>query len=114
MKRTTKEHKSSHGLPNKAAMLLMVLALPLFLTKTAFAENSAPVSFAYWHVCTDLQGVSDQKKCEIRNFVLESIEAPAAPQWLSRLKREGASVVISVLQVGWSGVWHENRTPPRI
>jgi hypothetical protein len=28
-------------------MLLVVLALPLFLAKTAFAENSAPASFAY-------------------------------------------------------------------
>jgi len=77
-------------------MLLMVLALPLLLAKTAFAENSAPASFAYWHVWTDPQGISHQKKCEIRNFVLESIEPPAAPQWLRRLKTGGASVVISV------------------
>ena len=89
-------------------MLLAVLALPLFLAKTAFAENSAPASFAYWDVWTDPQGVSHQKKCEIRNFVLESIEPPAAPQWLDRLKTQGASVVISVLPVGWVGIWHEN------
>jgi hypothetical protein len=31
-------------------MLLAVLALPLFLAKTAFAENSAPASFAYCDV----------------------------------------------------------------
>jgi hypothetical protein len=111
MKRTTKEHRFSHGLLNKAVMLLVVLALPLFLAKTAFAENSAPTSFAYWHVWTDPQGVSNQKKCEIRNFVLESIEPPAAPQWLRRLKTEGASVVISVLPVGWVGIWHENPKP---
>jgi hypothetical protein len=79
MKKTTNEHKSSHRLPNKGVMLLAVLALPLFLAKTAFAENSAPASFAYWDVWTDPQGVSHQKKCEIRNFVLESIEPPAAP-----------------------------------
>jgi hypothetical protein len=67
-------------------MLLMVFALPLFLTKTAFAEKSPPASFAYWHVWTDPQGISHQKKCEIRNFVLESIEPPAGPQWLGGLK----------------------------
>src|SRR5437016_7932551 len=100
MKRTTKELKFTHGLPNKAVVFLVVLALPLFLVKTALAENSAPASFAYWHVWTDPQGVSHQKKCEIRNFVLESIEPPAAPQWLTRLKTEGASVVVSVLPVG--------------
>jgi quercetin dioxygenase-like cupin family protein len=111
MKRITKEHKSSHGLPNKGIMLLVVLALPLFLTKTAFAENGAPASFGYWHVWTDPQGVSHQKKCEIRNFVLQSIEPPAAPQWLNRLKTEGASVVISVLPAGWIGIWHENPKP---
>jgi hypothetical protein len=86
-------------------MLLVVLALPLFLAKTAFAGNGAPASFAYWHAWTDPQGVSNQKKCEIRNFVLESIEPPAAPQWLIRLETEGASVVISVLPVDWVGVW---------
>src|SRR6266850_4658235 len=111
MKRTTNERKFSHGLPNKGLMLLAVLALPLFLAKTAFAENSAPASFAYWHVWTDPHGISHQKKCEIRNFVLESIEPPAAPQWLRRLKTGGASVVISVLPVGWVGIWHENPKP---
>src|SRR4029077_7409465 len=111
MKRTTKELNSTHGLRNKAVMLLVVLALPLFLAGTAFAGNGAPASFAYWHVWTNPQGVSHQKKCEIRNFVLESIEAPAAPQWLSRLKTEGASVVISVLPVGWVGIWDENPKP---
>src|ERR1700745_4226719 len=107
MKTRIKEDKSGHGPPNKAVMLLVVLALPLFLAKTAFAENSAPPSFSYWHVWTDPQGVSHQKKCEIRSFVLQSIEPPAAPQWLSRLKTEGASVVIRVFPVGWVGIWHE-------
>src|SRR5947199_10547233 len=109
MKRTTKEHKSSHGLPNKAVMLLMVLALPLFLAKTAFAENRAPVSFAYWHVWTDLQGVSHQKKCEIRNFVLESIEPPAAPQCLSRLKTEAPVWSVVYCRSAWAGFCMETR-----
>jgi quercetin dioxygenase-like cupin family protein len=45
------------------------------------------------------------------NFVLESIAPPAAPQWLDRLKAEGAQVVVMVLPVGWVGTWHENPKP---
>ncbi len=107
----TKERKFSKGLANAAAMLLAISALSSLSATKALAENNVPPSFNYWHVWTDGQGVSHQKKCEIRNFVLESIEPPAAPQWLSRLKTEGASVVISVLPVGWVGIWHENPKP---
>ena len=92
-------------------MLLMISALTSLRATKALAENNVPPSFNYWHVWTDGQGVSHQKQCEIRNFVLESIEPPAAPQWLSRLKTEGASVVISVLPVGWVAIWHENPKP---
>ncbi len=94
-----------------ALMFLAILALPLVSAKTAWADKQASPSFAYWHVWTDGQGVSHQQKCEIRNFVLESIEPPASPQWLRRLRTEGASVVISVLPVGWVGTWHENPKP---
>jgi len=107
----TKERKFSKRLANAAAMLLAISALSSLSATKALAENNVPPSFNYWHVWTDGQGVSHQKKCEIRNFVLESIEPPAAPQWLSRLKTEGASVVISVLPVGWVGIWHENPKP---
>jgi hypothetical protein len=110
MNPTTKKRESAKRLPKEAVvrlailalMFLAILALPLVSAKTALADNKASPSFAYWHVWTDAQGVSHQKKCEIHNFVLESIEPPAAPQWLSQLKTEGASVVISVLPVGWS------------
>jgi hypothetical protein len=119
MNPTNKKRESAKRLPKEAVVLLAIfalmflaiLALPLVSAKTALADKQASPSFAYWHVWTDGQGVSHQKKCEVRNFVLESIEPPASPQWLRRLKTEGASVVISVLPVGWVGTWHENPKP---
>jgi hypothetical protein len=119
MNPTSKKRESAKRLPKEAVVLLAILALmflatlalPLVSAKTAVADNQASPSFAYWHVWTDGQGVSHQKKCEIHNFVLKSIEPPASPQWLRRLKTEGASVIISVLPVGWVGIWHENPKP---
>src|SRR5271166_6356143 len=60
---------------------------------------------------TDGRGVSHQTRCEMKEFMLQSIEPPASPQWLNRLRAEGASVIISVLPPGWIGTWHENPRP---
>jgi hypothetical protein len=77
----------------------------------ALADDKAPPVVGYWHVWTDANGVSHQAKFKLRNFSLQSIEPPASPQWLDRMKAEGATVVFSVLPVGWKGTWHENPKP---
>lgn len=82
-----------------------------FLAGFARADEKSPPHVNYWHVWTDDHGVSHQTRCEMSNFVLESIEPPASPQWLDRHHAEGASVIISLLPPGWIGAWHENPKP---
>jgi len=65
----------------------------------------------YWHVWADAQGVSHQQRCRMTQFVLESIQAPAQPQWQGRRTRGEMTMLISVLPVGWIGQWHENPQP---
>ena len=90
---------------------LLALTLSPILPSQADADNTSPPALNYWHVWTDADGVSHQTKCEMSNFVLESIAPPAAPRWLDRLKAEGAQVVVAVLPAGWVGTWHENPKP---
>ncbi|WP_013334688.1 cupin domain-containing protein [Gloeothece verrucosa] len=65
----------------------------------------------YWHVWTDEQGISHQSRRQIQNFKLKSIADSASPQWIAQFKQKGATVVFSVLPVGWTGIWHENPKP---
>jgi hypothetical protein len=73
-------------------------------------DKTRPIVY-YWQVWIDSNGISHQTRCALHDFALQSISPPAYPQWLDRLKAEGASVVISVLPVGWIGTWHENPRP---
>lgn len=82
-----------------------------FLSLTLQSWADQPPTFSYWHAWTDPKGVTHQTRCEMHNFVLKSIEPPASPQWLDRMKGSGATVLISVLPVGWTGPWHENPKP---
>ncbi|HEX4052094.1 MAG TPA: hypothetical protein VHY19_14575 [Steroidobacteraceae bacterium] len=74
------------------------------------AERAAP-SIGYWHVWADADGMSHQSRCHIDEFVLESMQPPAEPQWQGRRMRGTTSTLISVLPVGWIGQWHENPRP---
>ena len=47
------------------------------------AEQSMP-TVPYWHVWTDENGVSHQKRCELSAFELQSISEGAAPSWIDR------------------------------
>ena len=58
---------------------------------TAKAEDQSPPKVPYWHVWTDDKGVSHQTRGELSQFELKSIEPPALPQWLDRLKAEGGN-----------------------
>jgi hypothetical protein len=70
-----------------------------------------PPKVLYWHTWTDKQGITHQARCELGSFVLQSISPPAAPQWLDRMKSEGAANILTVLPAGWKGPWHENPKP---
>ncbi len=73
-------------------------------------EQAAP-RVAYWHVWTDADGVSHQSRCHMDEFVLQSIQPPAEPQWQGRRVQGSMTTLISVLPVGWIGQWHENPRP---
>ena len=65
----------------------------------------------YWHLYTDDQGVSRQRRCAFTDFERRSISEPARPQWIGRRTRGAVSVVFTVQPVGWVGEWHENPHP---
>ena len=65
---------------------------------------------AYWHLWTDVAGISHQTRCALTEFDLKGV-GHAAPQWNNRQRRSEASVVFTVQPVGWMGDWHENPTP---
>ena len=77
--------------------------------KTESSDPSPTID--YWHVWTDLDGISHQSRCQIHAFTLKSISPPASPQWLDSLQQSGATVVFTVQPVGWVGSWHENPKP---
>jgi hypothetical protein len=74
------------------------------------AEQSTP-TVPYWHVWTDENGVSHQKRCELSAFEFQSISEGAAPSWIDKQCTPGATVLVVVQPVGWVGEWHENPKP---
>ena len=64
----------------------------------------------YWHLWTDDAGVSHQDHRELSDFKLGAV-GDAAPQWNAKQPRGDATVVFTVLPVGWIGEWHENPAP---
>ena len=75
------------------------------------APHQAAPSVDYWHVWVDTDGISHQNRCHMQQFVLQSIQPPAEPQWQGQPIRGPMSSMISVLPVGWIGEWHENPKP---
>jgi len=71
-------------------------------------DKPTPPSVAYWHVWTDKDGVSHQRKEALHDFEFKTIEPPAAPMWIDKLQAEAASITVLVMPVGWRGEWHEN------
>ena len=70
---------------------------------------TAPTLY-YWHLWTDADGVSHQSRCMLDRFQQQSMSG-AAPQWNDVQEASKATVVFSVLPVGWVGDWHENPKP---
>ena len=65
----------------------------------------------YWHVWTDVDGISRQTRCAMTAFELSSIAPPATPQWQGEKTRGPSTVFVTVLPVDWVGDWHENPKP---
>lgn len=73
--------------------------------------DQQPPRMPYWHVYTDAEGVSRQKRCELSSFVFEGVNPEVAPQWNDKMDPSKAGVTFTVLPAGWIGDWHENPKP---
>ncbi|MDN5787250.1 cupin domain-containing protein [Pseudorhodobacter sp.] len=70
-----------------------------------------PPKVAYGHLYVDEDGISHQQTCHLTEFEMEAIQPAADPQWQGRKHHDGATVMVTVLPVGWIGAWHENPKP---
>ena len=62
----------------------------------------------YWHLWTDKEGVSHQKRCALTDFQMKAMGQGADPQWQGRRTSGEMTVMVTVQPVGWVGQWHEN------
>lgn len=74
------------------------------------SEEAKP-HVSYWHLWTDADGVSRQTRCMMSEFELKAIRPGVKPQWQGTKTHDGTTVLVTVLPVGWTGVWHENPKP---
>lgn len=65
----------------------------------------------YWHVFTNADGASEQKRFALENFELKGVNPDVEPQWNDKMEKTSAQVTFTVLPVGWVGEWHENPKP---
>ena len=72
--------------------------------------SQAPEFESYWHLYTDVQGISRQEICEISEFQLGQLGPGDSPQFSRSLMKEGTAFV-TYLPVGWIADWHENHVP---
>jgi hypothetical protein len=73
--------------------------------------EQASAKIAYWHLWADDHGATHQTRCELSDFVLQSMGGKAAAQWNDHLLSGEASLLFAVLPVGWTGEWYENPKP---
>jgi len=66
---------------------------------------------AYWHLWADDGGATHQTRCELTDFVSQSMGGKAAVQWNDHLLSGEIGLLFSVLPVGWIGDWHKNPKP---
>ena len=75
------------------------------------AKSGLPPRVPYWHVYTDADGMSRQRRFELSQFTFEGVNPEVAPQWNDKQQPTQAGVTFTVLPVGWVGDWHENPKP---
>ena len=73
--------------------------------------SDTPPTVTFWHVFTDGEGVSRQRRRDLPGFQMSTLAPPAAPQWNSPRITGEASVMVTTLPPGWVGDWHENPKP---
>jgi hypothetical protein len=73
-------------------------------------DDKKPTVF-YWHLWTDADGLSHQKRCALTAFDKAAIQPGAAPQWIGAKTHDDATVFVTVMPAGWIGDWHENPKP---
>jgi hypothetical protein len=74
-------------------------------------NSESPPAVGYWHVWTDVDGISHQSRCQLSAFDKTPIQPTAAPQWIGAKTRSDATVLVTALPPGWIGGWHENPRP---
>ena len=65
----------------------------------------------YWHVYTDDDGTSRQRRAALTAFAKQSMGGDADPQFNLHLGDELTHVMFAELPAGWVGEWHENPRP---
>lgn len=70
-----------------------------------------PPSIPYWHVFTDGDGISRQRRGQVEGFAMNVISAGASAQWIGERVNGAMTVLFTVLPPGWQGDWHENPAP---
>ena len=74
------------------------------------ADKHKP-SIPYWHVYTDDEGISRQKKRYLTDFELESMGGGSGEQWNNKLMKGATQIIFSELPADFDGDWHENPAP---
>jgi hypothetical protein len=70
-----------------------------------------PPTVRYWHLWRDADGISHLQLCSMTKFLLQTMQAPAAPQWQGEKTSGAMTTMVTVQPVGWVGEWHENPKP---
>jgi hypothetical protein len=78
-------------------------------TNATAAADGTPVAY-YWHIWSDENGVSHQTRCTLTDFERQSMGG-AAVQWNNAQPSSSATVLFTILPIGWVGEWHENPKP---
>lgn len=79
--------------------VVAAIAAALICVASVSAAEPAKPSFSYWHLWTDKAGHSHMTQCPISEFVLQSMNKPADPQWQDKLGGK-ASVIFTVQPAG--------------
>ncbi len=74
-------------------------------------DHKQKPSIPYWHVYTDADGTSKQKKEYLTDFELESMGGGSGEQWNNKLMKGATQIIFSELPADFDGDWHENPAP---
>ncbi len=73
-------------------------------------SNQKP-TIPYWHVYTDVDGISTQQLRYLTKFKAQSMGGDSGDQWNNNLMHGATKVIFSELPADFDGDWHENPHP---